>query len=102
MLPGVRRDQPPAGALVFLTDPERQPLPPADLLRSRFGLSNAEARLVLGLAQEPSLPRAASRLKIGRETARTQLSSVFRKVGVTNQAELLALVARLPAPAVPA
>ena len=100
MLPGVRRDRPPAGALVFLTDPERQPLPPAELLRSCFGLTDAEARLVLALAQEPSLPRVASRLGIGRETARTHLSRVFRRVGVSNQAELLALVARLPAPAV--
>ncbi len=102
VLPGVRRDRPPAGALVFLTDPERQPLPPAELLCCCFGLSNAEAKLVFALAQEPSLPRAASRLGIGRETARTHLRSEFRKVGVSNQAELLALVARLPAPAVPA
>lgn len=100
VVPGASQPGAELGALVFVTDPERRPSPPADRLRALFGLSLAEAKLATALAEEPALPRAAERLGVGHETARTQLKSLFRKTATRSKAELLALLARLPHPEV--
>lgn len=59
------------------------------------GLTPAETRLLETLCgpERPTLTAAAQRLAIGRETAKTQLRSIFQKTGVNRQADLLRRVA---------
>jgi DNA-binding CsgD family transcriptional regulator/PAS domain-containing protein len=64
-------------------------------LQQRFGLTPAEARLALEIAQGDGKNAAAERLGITFSTARTHLSRVFDKTGVRRQAELVRLVASL-------
>jgi DNA-binding CsgD family transcriptional regulator len=58
------------------------------LLRSHFGLTQAEARLALHLVTGETLRSAALKLSITYETARTCLKNIFRKTGTCRQAEL--------------
>lgn len=72
--------------------------PDETLLRRAFGLTPAEARLAVALTAGSGLGPAAATLGVGRETARTQLRSVFAKTGTRRQAELSALLSRLQKP----
>jgi DNA-binding CsgD family transcriptional regulator len=54
-------------------------MPQSAFLRAEFGLTPAEARLVLRLVEGDSLRSSANALSIGYETARTTLKSVFPK-----------------------
>jgi DNA-binding CsgD family transcriptional regulator len=64
------------------------------LLKNRFGLTPAEARLVLRLVSGGSLRSAARALGIKYETVRTHLKSIFQKTGTRRQAELVIVVIR--------
>ena len=57
------------------------------LLRSHFGLTQAEARLALHLVAGETLRCAAVKLSITYETARSQLKSIFKKTRTHRQAE---------------
>jgi DNA-binding CsgD family transcriptional regulator len=67
-------------------------MPETAFLRERFGLTPAEARLVLRLVAGDSLRSSAATLGIGYETARTTLKSVFYKTGTCRQVELVIMV----------
>jgi DNA-binding CsgD family transcriptional regulator/PAS domain-containing protein len=84
-------------ALVILIDPDRKNRPPDALLRGAFNLTAAEARLATRLATGETLEHASDELGIVKETARNQLKSVFWKMAVHRQSELVAMLARLPA-----
>ena len=62
------------------------------LLRSHFGLTQAEARLALHLVAGETLRCAAVKLSISYETARSQLKSIFKKTRTHRQAELVIVV----------
>jgi DNA-binding CsgD family transcriptional regulator len=83
-------------AMVFVTDPDRVPVPSEEVLRQFFSLTPAEARLVQLLVQGESLTRAADRLKIRPETARKRLKDVFEKTNTHRQSELVRNVLQLP------
>lgn len=65
-----------------------------DVISELFGLTQAEARLAVCLMQGMTLAQAAESLSIARNTARNQLQSVFSKVGVSRQADLVRLLLR--------
>jgi DNA-binding CsgD family transcriptional regulator len=67
-------------------------MPQTVFLKEEFGLTPAEARLVLQLIAGESLRSAAKTLNVGYETARTTLKSVFHKTGTCRQAELVIVV----------
>ena len=67
-------------------------MPQTAFLKERFGLTPAEARLVLRIVAGDSLRSSAAALGIGYETARTTLKSVFHKTGTRRQAELVIVV----------
>jgi len=70
---------------------------PIDLLKCRFGLTPAEARLALHLVAGETLRSAEAKLSISYETARTHLKNIFGKTGTCRQAELvIAIVTALP------
>ncbi len=84
-----------ARLLVTITDPRVGSAPQAELLRSLFGMTRAEARLAIHLAAGSSLHQAAERSGITIETVRGQLKAVFSKTGTRRQAELVALLGQL-------
>lgn len=83
-------------AILILYDLEAHLQPSEDVLRETLGLSVAEARLAMGLAIGENLSTLAERLKITKLTARHELKSVFAKLNVHRQSELVALISRLP------
>jgi len=82
---------------VFLVDPEQNETVPADVLRTLFGLSRAEARLALSVLGGNSLSETAALNCVSRETVKSQMSAVLAKTGTRRQGELIRLLARLPA-----
>ena len=69
-------------------------MPQTAFLKNRFGLTPAEARVVLRLLSGDSLRAAAKALGVQYETVRTHLMSIFQKTGTRRQAELVILVIR--------
>jgi DNA-binding CsgD family transcriptional regulator len=69
-------------------------MPQMALLKSRFRLTPAEARLVLRLVTGDSLHSAANALGVKYETVRTHLKTVFQKTGTRRQAELVIVIMR--------
>ena len=86
----------PCQAILIFFDLEEHPQPSEAVLREAFGLSAAEARLARGLASGESLNSLAEHLKISKLTARHELKSVFAKLNVHRQSELVALLNLLP------
>lgn len=84
-----------ARALVAVHDPDDVPPAPAALLRQAFGLTPAETRLVVALAQGTRLSEAAEMLSLSKETVRNQLKSVFAKTDTHRQSDLVRLVTAL-------
>lgn len=79
-------------ALLVLRDPARPAMLPVEDLERLFGLSPAEARLATRLADGDVLDDAAQLLGISRNTARSQLQSVFAKTGINRQGDLVRLL----------
>jgi DNA-binding CsgD family transcriptional regulator len=66
--------------------------PRAHILAPAYGLSAAEAELLDGLLGGLRLAEIAASRGTSRETARSQLKSIFHKTGVSTQSDLVALV----------
>jgi DNA-binding CsgD family transcriptional regulator len=65
------------------------------MLGGVYGLTEAEARLASALSAGHSIESAAANLGVQVTTARSQLKSVFRKVGVNRQQDLTRILASL-------
>jgi DNA-binding CsgD family transcriptional regulator/PAS domain-containing protein len=89
---------PQAMAAVFVSQ-SSNPLP-ADMsaIAPAFNLTPAETRLLEHLVHGATLVDTARTLCISQPTAKTHLSHIFSKTGVTRQADLVALVDRLMPP----
>lgn len=66
----------------------------SELLRRMFGLTRAEAEVALALAAGEAPEIIADARKVSVATVRTQLKSIYSKMGVHRQAELVAAVRR--------
>ena len=73
--------------------PERSSAMPID--RRRCALSAAEMRLLPYLATHLSLRQIAAQLSIGRETAKTQAASIYRKFDVSSRSAAVSKADRL-------
>jgi DNA-binding CsgD family transcriptional regulator len=80
-------------ALIRIDEPGRAPA--TQKLIDALGLSAVEARLVSALCGGGSLADTAERVGVSLNTAKSQLSSAFSKIGTTRQSELVALVTAL-------
>ena len=89
---------PQATAAVFVTQAGGAPLADIVAVAASIGLTPAEARVLERLLGGKSLVDAAAALGIAETTAKTHLSRIFAKTGVTRQAELVALLDRLVPP----
>ena len=76
-------------AVLLIYDPETLLDLNTSLLHDFYNLTKAEAALAQSLFMGNSLPEASNRLGISINTTRTQLRSIFKKVGVHSQAVLL-------------
>ena len=73
---------------------ENPHLPAEGALRSNFSLTAAEAYIALGIARGETLASIAAVRGIAVATARTQLKSVFSKLGAHRQSQLVGLLSR--------
>jgi len=77
------------GAVAFVA-PSREAAGDATrMYRETFGLTPAEARLAAALRDGLALKEAAAKLNISVNTARNQIKSVFEKLGVNRQGDLI-------------
>lgn len=85
--------------LVFEDAETKSPAP--EVLRRRFGLTQAEANLALAIAEGQRLKAVADQLGIGLPTAKTHLQRVFEKTDTHRQADLVRLLLVLVKPSEP-
>lgn len=81
--------------LLFISDPETAFSMPADTLHSLYGLTPAEAKVAILLANGLSSGEIASQNGASLETVRSQLKSIFRKMDVRNQQDVIRVLTRL-------
>lgn len=89
------------GAALIVTlgsAPGETPVVEIDRVAQWFGLTPAEARLAVALAAGDTLQDYAALRAVSINAVRFLLKGIFRKTGATTQAQLVALLARLPAP----
>lgn len=87
----------PARWMVLVFDPLHAKLPDRHRLQLALGISAAEAALAQLIASGQSVTQAALELGITRNTARTQLKSIYSKTGTRSQSQLARLVLTGPA-----
>lgn len=80
-----------AGPMVAVLIGRGSPSDPARLA-ARYGLSPAETRVFIGLAEGLGVAEIAERSKVTSETVRSQLKSIFRRTGTSSQVELIRLI----------
>ncbi|RLQ20710.1 hypothetical protein DWB85_16400 [Seongchinamella sediminis] len=78
--------------VLLLQGAVRDCVPSQSRLIETFGVTPAEAKLITHLVDGLTLTAAAEALGVSRNTARTQLSSIFTKTGVNRQSQLVKLV----------
>ncbi|WP_145999239.1 helix-turn-helix transcriptional regulator [Oceanicoccus sp. KOV_DT_Chl] len=83
---------------IFISDPNQRRQVPAQILADLFGFTPAEAALALLLANGLTLDEASEELEVSRNTAKSHLSSVFSKTGLTRQTKLIQLILKSVAP----
>jgi DNA-binding CsgD family transcriptional regulator len=83
-----------AAAILFVTDPEEDLHVSTEILQQSFGLTPAEARIANLLVQGKSLTRICDDLCISYSTVRAHLRSIFDKLGVRRQGELVSVLLR--------
>ena len=84
------------GAMIVMVDLNLPLLPSAAILATAFSLTRAEAQMAADLAAGKSLRAIAQRRKVTIMTMRAHLKSVLAKTRTHRQAELVALLSRLP------
>jgi DNA-binding CsgD family transcriptional regulator len=72
--------------------------PHSGILQALFDLTPAEARLARSLANGASPDAIAGQLGVRVSTIRSQLKSLFAKLGINRQAQLVAMLASLTLP----
>jgi DNA-binding CsgD family transcriptional regulator len=83
--------------LVIVHDTAQHRAAEPNMLMQIYALTDAEARLASALSAGHSIESAAANLGVQPTTARSQLKSVFRKVGVNRQQDLVRVLSSLPA-----
>ncbi len=85
----------PASLILARLLPTTLRLPPRDVLKALFSMSDAEVEISLLMAEGITAREAAQRRGVTVATVRSQVQSVLEKAGVTSQKELIALLSSL-------
>jgi DNA-binding CsgD family transcriptional regulator len=84
-----------ARTVVFVNDSTKSLQIPLQVLRRLFAFSPAECRVALLLANGKTPPQIASMIGVSTNTLKSQLASIYRKTGISRQAQLARLVIQL-------
>jgi len=85
-----------AAALVRIIDPDETSNSDESVLRQLYGLTRAETKIVQALLSgEGNIRSIAENIGVAYATARVQLASIFDKMRVNSQTELVKLVTRI-------
>ncbi|MGO4678124.1 helix-turn-helix transcriptional regulator [Bosea sp. 2YAB26] len=95
LLNQVADDIPDGTSVVMLLDLDAHLRPNPFMLQRMFGLTMAETRLALQMAQGDLPADVASSRHLSRTTIRSQLAALFAKTNTKRQAELVTLLARV-------
>ena len=87
-----------ATVLVLVHDPARKNLVSVRMLQQVHGLTAAESRIVTALAAGHSVATISKSLEISASTTRTHLKSIFRKLGVNRQQDVVRVLASAAGP----
>lgn len=71
---------------------------PEDIMRERYGLTRAELRVAMALADGKSVQETASDSGLKTDSIRAHLKSIYRKTDVGRQSQLVALIRKLAVP----
>jgi DNA-binding CsgD family transcriptional regulator len=86
-----------ARSVVFLFDLSTSAPPPMQLIAELYGLTPAECRLAEALLAGETLTEYGERVGLSRNTLKTELKSVFSKMGSMRQSNLVRQLAKLAA-----
>jgi len=85
-------------ALVIVYDPSLTRGYDPLIVREAFGMTPAEARVAIGLAQGHSAAGLADSYRVSVHTLRSQVQSVMQKLGTGRQADVVRILSGLPFP----
>jgi DNA-binding CsgD family transcriptional regulator len=74
---------------IFINDPLRSQRAPQELLRMEYGLTPAECRVALLLGDGHAPRKIAEMIGVTENTVRSQIKTIFSKMGVRRQSELV-------------
>lgn len=94
--PGRTGQVPVSQALLLFTEPRLARSCISATVNQLYRLTGAEARVVEGILDGLALKRIAAKHDVAVHTVRTQLNSIFAKVGVNRQAELVRTMFMVP------
>lgn len=77
---------------LYLSDPESPTFVQAEALQKVYGMSPAEAAVAIGLANGLTLSEIARSNGVSQETVRSQLKSVFSRMGVKRQQDVIRVI----------
>lgn len=86
-----------ARILILISDPEQKVRSNAELLKSLFDFTPAEALVALRLLDGQEISQIAKALRLSTHTVRNHLKRLFTKTNTNKQCELLHLLLRSPA-----
>jgi DNA-binding CsgD family transcriptional regulator len=95
-LPESHRMRSQADLLLLISDPEKPPSFPDDILRALYDLTPAETEVANGLLMGYSLEEISCLRGVSAGTVRQQVKSMLNKTGTTRQSELVRLLMTLP------
>jgi len=81
-----------SAVVLFISDPEQEPIVAIECLRHRYGLTATEAKLAQYLTRGDALREAAEQAGLSYETARWYLKIIFQKTCTRRQPELVRLL----------
>lgn len=87
---------PSIAAIGLISDPEaKSATGEIAIIRTLFGLTATEGKIAAGLGDGTELSQIADELRMSYQTARSHLKSIFSKMDVSRQGELVALMRKL-------
>ena len=82
-------------AMLFITDTEQPLKISAELLKTTYGLTDAEIKLAQQCLINDSMPAITTALNLSENTIKTQLASIYQKCGIHHRAELMKVLMAL-------